>query len=209
MRGMLSGLLAECIPLMWKSLWRGSGRRGGDREDQHAARGARRAAHLLPVRSRAAGGAHRSAHRRGLAAPGRAGAAAARGRQAGFPAAVRAAQPAARRDGHVGVRPAGVALLDALPARRADLPDHRHAFRNLAAGPSASAECIRRASRRAFRVCGMPSRPAECIPPVIEEPSGFLPRPRRCVPRAGSFPRRTGRDHQNADRSHSASLPPG
>jgi hypothetical protein len=30
--------LAECIPLMWKGLWRGSGRRDGDREDQRAAR---------------------------------------------------------------------------------------------------------------------------------------------------------------------------
>ena len=49
----------------------------GDREDHRAARRACRAAHLLPVRAGAAGRAHRSAYRRGLAASGRAGAAAA------------------------------------------------------------------------------------------------------------------------------------
>ena len=124
--------------------------------------------------------------------------------------------PPARDNVRVGVLlpPSGTVQvvderLDALPTRRADLPDHRRAIPDPATGRSSSAECIPRAIWTVFRVCGMPSRPAECIPPVTGVPSGFLPRPRQGVPRAGSSPRRTGRDHQNADRSHSASLPPG
>ena len=60
------------------------------------------------------------AHRRGLAAPGRAGAAAARGRDTGLPAAVRAAEPAARRPGQVGIPTAGLAYGDARRAARQD-----------------------------------------------------------------------------------------
>jgi hypothetical protein len=65
-------------------------------------------------------GPGRREQRRGGAPPGRARAAAETGWRPGFPAPARAPQPAARRDGHVGTRPPGVALLDARRAGRQD-----------------------------------------------------------------------------------------
>ena len=69
--------------------------------------------------------------------------------------------PPARDDMGVGVLlpPPGTVQvmderLDTLPARRADLPDHAHAFRNPAAVPSGLPEWIPRAARRAFRQSG-------------------------------------------------------
>ena len=96
------------------------GARCGDREDQRAARQARRAADPVPVRPGTPRRAHRPPHRRGVPAPRHAGAAAARGRHPRLPQAERAAQPAERRHGQLRLRASGVALRAARRPHRQD-----------------------------------------------------------------------------------------
>ena len=90
----------------------GRGRVSGDREGLPA-RSGRGRADPLPVRPRTPGGTHRPAHHRWLPAAIGPGTPAARQWQPGLPPPGRAAPAPARRARQMGIRQAGLALLDA------------------------------------------------------------------------------------------------
>src|ERR1039457_7096927 len=132
----------------------------------------------LLVRSRTPGGTHRPAYHRRLPPPGRPGTPAARQRQPGLPPPGRPAPPPARRARQVGVRQAGLALLDARRPRRppalrpgmgADSPGRHAPHRAVPA----------RGGRRRGALDRHPARPEPRPPGGDAGPPGPHPPPRR------------------------------
>ena len=181
--------VAEKVPVRLFQV-AGRGRVSGDREGVPARPGRGRA-HPLPVRPRTPGGTHRSAHHRWLPPPGRPGAPAAREREPGLPPPGRPAAAAARRARQVGVRQAGLALLDARrprgpPAFRPGMGGHRAGCD----GPHRAVPA--RGGRRRGAVDRDPARPGSHPPGGDAGPPGPHPPPRRerAVPGPGRVHRR-------------------
>ena len=154
------------------------GRVSGDREGLPARPGRGRA-DPLPVRSRTPGGTHRPAHHRWLPAAIGPGTPAARQRQPGLPPPGRAAPAPARRARQVGVRQAGLALLDARRPRGPPALRPRNGP-GIAGGCDAPHRAVpARGGRRRGAVDRDPARPGPHPPGGDAGPPGPDPPPHR------------------------------